>query len=70
MTFLARHEYEIALTTEVAVRHSATEWETATVTERVGFDDRGASPGLNESPEPGLELEPVRGEPAARGARA
>lgn len=57
VTFLARHEYEIALTTEVAVRHSATEWETATVTERVGFETAGP-PGLNESPEPGLELEP------------
>ena len=57
VTFLARHEYEVAITTEVAVRHSATEWETATLTERVGFVTAGP-PGLNESPVPGLELEP------------
>ena len=57
VTFLGRHEYEVAITTEVAVRHSATEWETATLTERIGFVTAGP-PGLNESPEPGLELEP------------
>lgn len=57
VTFLARHEYEIGITTEVAVRHSCTEWETSTVTERVGFVTAGP-PGLNETPEPGLELEP------------
>ena len=57
VTFLARHEYEVTLTTEVAVRHSSTEWEAATVTERVGFETAGP-PGLNETPEPGLELEP------------
>jgi hypothetical protein len=57
VNFLPRHEYEIALTTEVAVRHSSTEWETATLTERVGFVTAGP-PGLNETPEPGLELEP------------
>ena len=57
VTFLARHQYEVTLTTEIAVRHSSTEWETATVTERVGFETAGP-PGLNETPEPGLELEP------------
>jgi hypothetical protein len=57
VTFLARHEYEIALTTELAVRHSSTEWESTTVTERVRFVTAGP-PGLNETPEPGLELTP------------
>ncbi len=55
--FLARHEYEIALTTEVGVKHSSTEWETTTITERVGFVTSGP-PGLNETAEPGLELTP------------
>ena len=68
VNFLARHEYEVALTTEVAVRHSSTEWETATVTERIGFVTSGP-PGLNETPEPGLELAPyvVSRPPGGRG---
>jgi hypothetical protein len=55
--FLPRHEYEIALTTEIGVKHSSTEWETTTITERVGFVTSGP-PGLNETAEPGLELTP------------
>jgi hypothetical protein len=55
--FLPRHEYEIALTTEVGVKHSSTEWETTTVTERVAFVTSGP-PGLNETAEPGLALTP------------
>ena len=57
VTLLARHEYEVALTAKLAVRHSSTEWESATVTERVGFVTAGP-PGLNQTPEPGLELTP------------
>lgn len=68
VTLLARHEYEIDLTTMVEVRHSATEWQSATITETVGFVTAGP-PGLNESPEPGLELEPyvVTHAPGGRG---
>ena len=57
VTFLARHEYEIAFTTEIAIKHSVTEWESSTVTEKVAFTTAGP-PGLNAAPEPGLELEP------------
>lgn len=57
VNFLARHEYEVAITTEVSVRHSSTDWETSTITERVGFVTAGP-PGLNETAEPGLELTP------------
>ena len=57
VNFLARHEYEVAITTEISVRHSSTNWETSTVTERVGFVTAGP-PGLNETAEPGLELTP------------
>lgn len=68
VTFLARHEYEIALTTEIGVRHTATDWETTTVTERVGFVTAGP-PGLNETAEPGLELTPyvVSAPPGGKG---
>lgn len=68
VTFLARHEYEIALTTEVAIRHSATDWESTTVTERVAFVTAGP-PGLNETAEPGLELTPyvVSAPPGGKG---
>jgi hypothetical protein len=68
VTFLARHEYEITLTTEVAVKHSSTTFESSTVVERVGFTTAGP-PGLNETPEPGLELEPylVSHRPGGRG---
>lgn len=66
VTLLPRHEYEVALTTEIAVRHSSTEWESATVTERVGFTTAGP-PGLNATPEPGLELEPYVVSPAPGG---
>ncbi len=68
VNFLSRHEYEIAITTEIGVRHSATDWETSTVTERVGFVTAGP-PGLNETPEPGLELAPyvVSGAPGGNG---
>ncbi|MEU1520113.1 hypothetical protein ABZ490_49770 [Streptomyces sp. NPDC005811] len=68
VTFLARHEYEIALTTEVAIKHSVTEWESSTVTEKVAFTTAGP-PGLNAAPEPGLELEPhvVSRAPGGRG---
>ncbi|MGV3708055.1 MAG: hypothetical protein ACO1Q7_04380 [Gemmatimonas sp.] len=55
--FLAGHEYEVAITTEIAVRHSATDWEATDVVERVSFTTSGP-PGLNETPEPGLELAP------------
>ncbi len=68
VSWLARHEYEIALTTDVEVRHTSTDWEKATVTEHVGFVTAGP-PGLNETPEPGLELEPyvVSQPPGGRG---
>ncbi len=68
VNFLSRHEYEIAITTEIGVRHSATDWETSTVTERVGFTTAGP-PGLNETPEPGLELASyvVSGPPGGNG---
>ncbi len=68
VTFLARHEYEIALTTEIGVRHTATDWETTTVSERVGFVTAGP-PGLNETAEPGLELTPyvVSAPPGGKG---
>ncbi len=57
VTWLARHVYEIGLTTKISVKHSSTDWEDSTVTERVGFTTAGP-PGLNEVAEPGLELEP------------
>ena len=57
VTFLARHEYEISLTTEVSIKHSVTDWVSSTVTEKVAFTTAGP-PGLNAAPEPGLELEP------------
>lgn len=57
VNFLARHEYEVAITTEISVRHSSTDWESSIVTERVGFVTAGP-PGLNETAEPGLELTP------------
>jgi len=68
VTFLARHEYEIELTTKVGVKHSATNWESSTITERVGFTTAGP-PGLNQAPEPGIELEPyiVSHAPGGRG---
>jgi hypothetical protein len=68
VTFLARHEYEIALTTRVSVKHSATDWEATTITERVSFTTAGP-PGLNETPEPGIELQPyiVSHAPGGRG---
>ena len=68
VTFLARHEYEIALTTEIAVKHSSTDWESSTITENVRFTTAGP-PGLNETPDPGLELEPyvVSRPPGGRG---
>lgn len=53
--FLPHHEYEIALTTRVQVRHTTTSFETRTITERAGFIT-GGIPGLNETSEPGLEL--------------
>ena len=57
--FLPRHEYEIAITTEISVRHTETDWDshTKTVTEHIRFQTAGP-PGLNETAEPGLELEP------------
>ncbi len=68
VTWLARHVYEIALTTRISVKHSSTDWEDSTVTERVGFTTAGP-PGLNEAAEPGLELEPyvVSRAPGGRG---
>ncbi|MEO6443968.1 MAG: hypothetical protein ABIP66_02235, partial [Gemmatimonadaceae bacterium] len=68
VNFLSRHEYEIAITTEIGIRHSSTDWETSTVTERVSFVTAGP-PGLNETPEPGLELAPyvVSAAPGGKG---
>lgn len=68
VNLLPRHEYEIALTTEVSVKHSSTDWESATVVEKVRFETAGP-PGLNETPEPGLELQPyvVSRPPGGRG---
>lgn len=68
VTWLAFHVYEIALRTKVSVKHSSTDWEDSTVTERVGFTTAGP-PGLNEAAEPGLELEPyvVSHAPGGRG---
>ncbi len=68
VNLLARHEYEISLTTTVSVKHSTTDWESAVVVEKVGFVTAGP-PGLNETPEPGLELEPyvVSKAPGGRG---
>ena len=69
VNLLARHEYEITLTTTVSVKHSSTNWESAVVLEKVGFVTAGP-PGLNETPEPGLELVPyvVSAPPGGRGA--
>lgn len=69
VNLLARHEYEIELTTEVSVKHSTTNWESAVVVEKVGFVTAGP-PGLNETPEPGLELLPyvVSAPPGGRGS--
>lgn len=68
VNLLARHEYEIELTTEVSVRHSTTNWESAVVVETVGFVTAGP-PGLNETAQPGLELLPyvVSAPPGGRG---
>lgn len=68
VTFLARHDYQVVLTTEIGVKHSSTNQVTSTITERVGFTTAGP-PGLNETPEPGLELEPyiVSKAPGGRG---
>jgi len=55
--FLPRHEYEVAITTQIGVRHSETDWVEKTVTEHVRFQTSGP-PGLNETPEPGMELQP------------
>jgi len=68
VNLLARHEYEITLTTAVSVKHSTTDWESAVVVEKVGFATAGP-PGLNETPEPGLELVPyvVSMPPGGRG---
>lgn len=55
--FLPRHEYELLITTDIEVRHTATEWESRSVVEKIGFETAGP-PGLNETPEPGLELQP------------
>lgn len=68
VNLLARHEYEISLTTTISVRHSTTAWESAVVVEKAGFKTAGP-PGLNETPEPGLELSPyvVSKRPGGRG---
>lgn len=55
--FLPRHEYEIAITTEVAISHTNDPGSNRTITEHVGFVTAGL-PGLNETVEPGLELRP------------
>lgn len=57
LPFLPRHEYEIAITTQIAVRHTETDWNTKTVIEQVRFQTAGP-PGLNETAEPGQELQP------------
>lgn len=57
LPFLGRHEYEISVQTEMEVRHTATEWEKKGVTEKIRFVTKGP-PGLNETAEPGLELQP------------
>ncbi len=55
--FLPRHQYEVSITTEIAVRHTETDWATRTVTENVRFQTSGP-PGLNETKAPGQELVP------------
>ncbi|MDP5218554.1 hypothetical protein Q5Y75_15100 [Ruegeria sp. 2205SS24-7] len=55
--FLPQHEYEVAITTQIGVRHSDTEWVEKPVTEHVRFQTSGP-PGLNETSEPGTELQP------------
>lgn len=57
VNLLAQHEYEITIGTRVSVRHTTTEWESVDLDESVRFVTAGP-PGLNEVPEPGLELEP------------
>ncbi|WP_036263047.1 hypothetical protein [Methylocapsa aurea] len=66
--FLPQHEYEIALTTQVKIRHTNTSFETRSMIERASFVTAGA-PGLNETVEPGLELRPyvVSRPPGGRG---
>ncbi len=66
--FLPQHEYEIALTTRVSIRHTTTSFETRTMVERASFIT-GGIPGLNETSEPGLEMRPyvVNRPPGGRG---
>src|SRR5262249_39216736 len=67
-TFLAPPEDEITLTTEGAIKHSVTEWEASTVTEKDAFTTAGP-PGLDAAPAPGPALEPyvVSRAPGGRG---
>lgn len=55
--FLPNHEYEIALTCEISVKHNSTEWEASSCTEFVYFMTKGL-PGLNYTEEPGAEIRP------------
>ena len=66
--FLPQHEYEIALTTQVKIRHTNTSFETRSMIERASFVTAGV-PGLNETVEPGLEMRPyvVSRPPGGRG---
>ncbi|MEM9549684.1 MAG: hypothetical protein AAGA05_00830 [Pseudomonadota bacterium] len=62
--FLPQHEYEIAVSTEVVISTTNAPGTPRRFTERLSFVTAGL-PGLNESPEPGLELRPyVTGHPA------
>lgn len=55
--FLPNHEYELAVTVDVAVRHSSTEWQASETTEYVQFSTKGL-PGLNAVQHVGAELHP------------
>ena len=55
--FLPNHEYEIALTTKISVKHNSTNWESQTCTEYIYFITKGL-PGLNYTEEPGAEIKP------------
>jgi len=55
--FLPNYEYEIALSSEISVKHNNTEWEKRNCTEYVYFITKGL-PGLNYSENVGDEIKP------------
>jgi hypothetical protein len=55
--FLPHHDYEIEIDTQVRVRHTSTEWHTASTREFVYFSTKG-HPGLNATPAVGQEVDP------------